>query len=1378
MKAAKPVEKDNKNHHSQSKKQKAKKPVVVPLPVAEVAPLQTQKPEESAALAGFATPNINKTNASGIIAPVHGSQTIYDQGSGIMFKKHQESLAETGDINHPQTKKAEKNYTSTLNISQVKDYHDLKSGTSLPKTLEEQAAMAQSNGNSNSETAVSELADSVNISEVQDSVAAMDLSSEFTLAGEQEEAARTTPTSANSDPKFNQTIGLVKNTAKVKSTHSSKEKAESHANAAAAVPAGERKSKARGQQVEQLSQQRSEPFKASDFKRKLESKITKMKLPSNEKEADNFEKNNNIAQVNKSAGADVIAAKNNVTGKIAEVAKKEPDETKLAQRKATALPDPKIGSKVNIKASEAMPAKRGDSELSQPIAKSYRSVEQQFAKQQITDEQLAKSNEPDFINALNAKKAAKDNAEKAPKEFKNEENKKLEASKREAQGKTNSTMEGMHQSRKGLLDSVTNKQHKAGEKNTAKHQDVVDKLNAIYAETKKSVDGQLDDLESKVTQLFDAGAKDAKSAFERYVTKKIEDYKDERYGSWYRVDKYGNRLEDAWNRKLPDEVNIFFVEGRKIFLQRLDGIIDTIANLVTSRLNAAKASIASGRQKVVTFIKNLPADVKKAIKGDIDAIQGQFKELENSISEKESSLIDSLATKYNDVLKEVDELIVDIKNRNRGFIAAAEDATVGVAKTIMEIRKTLTELLSGAVSAVMAIVADPIGFLSNLIAGVSQGFTNFGTNIWTYLKTGFFGWLTGAMKNISFTLPEDIFSLKGIFSISTQMLGLTWDNIRGIGASVVGEPAMKVLEGSFKMVQIVQKDGFAGLWEHVKDQFADLKATVMDTIIDIIKTEAIQAGIKFILGLLTPAGAFVKAAMMIIDLVKFFIQKAAQIMELVKAITEGIKAIASGNVAAVAKAIENALGRAIPVVIGFLASLAGLGGLVDKVIGVVRKIRQRINNAIVKFWNFIKGKAKKLLGKIGFGSKKEAIKDSKAKEIENDPNKDWDDIQISFEAEDHHRHTLYFQDKGGQTVLMVASTPTSFTDFVESIKPNNNDDRTKDAKTKAISIAARIDARKKDKTSGEKENEQKKKEDIANMTRNLSGYVAILFGIDKQGGLPMSEIKHIPKTLGGETMGITMRAEILTREGVEGSTPTTKKHKVMDALLLRKNGKDSYYVRGHLLNHHIHGVGKWENMTPLSVKGNSNHLRLAEEPIKIAVEGGAIVNYILFVKYGQSIPKVTDSQLEEAGFVSDEDKEKIRTIRDAEQYVPIGLTLRSNYLKREGDKYVKDKELVLNNSILNPVDFNIKNYQINKDDKIKVSILHSSVKDIAGNTGINIEIIRIIKEAVLRIEGRITVNNIKAELSKTEDPIILSRLYETVEKLKNMNNVTLTTEIK
>lgn len=109
----------------------------------------------------------------------------------------------------------------------------------------------------------------------------------------------------------------------------------------------------------------------------------------------------------------------------------------------------------------------------------------------------------------------------------------------------------------------------------------------------------------------------------------------------------------------------------------------------------------------------------------------------------------------------------------------------------------------------------------------------------------------------------------------------------------------------------------------------------MDTIMDIIQTQVIQAGIKFVLGLLTPVGAFIKAAMAIINVVKFFIQRAAQIMELVKAFSDSIKAIASGNVGAVAKSIENELGRTFPVLIGFLASLLGIGGLTDKILDVI-----------------------------------------------------------------------------------------------------------------------------------------------------------------------------------------------------------------------------------------------------------------------------------------------------------------------------------------------------------------------------------------------------------------------------------------------------------
>ncbi|MBM7419447.1 MULTISPECIES: AHH domain-containing protein [Chryseobacterium] len=136
MKTAKPVEKDSKVQQSQTKNQRQKEPSVIPLSEVEVGGVQTQKSEESKG-------NSGSGNLNGSIVSVHGSQTIYDQGSEIMYGKLQESLAQTGDINHPDTKEIEKGYMTTLNIDQARDYNDLKSGTYLPKTVQEQAANHQ-----------------------------------------------------------------------------------------------------------------------------------------------------------------------------------------------------------------------------------------------------------------------------------------------------------------------------------------------------------------------------------------------------------------------------------------------------------------------------------------------------------------------------------------------------------------------------------------------------------------------------------------------------------------------------------------------------------------------------------------------------------------------------------------------------------------------------------------------------------------------------------------------------------------------------------------------------------------------------------------------------------------------------------------------------------------------------------------------------------------------------------------------------------------------------------------------------------------------------------------------------------------------------------
>jgi len=142
MKAAKPVEIDNKVH--QNKKQKPKETVVVHQSETDVG-MPTQKSGSLTVVTGSGNSNGSSVRFNGRIPAVHGSQTIYDQGSEITYGKFQESLADTGDINHPDTNELEKGYMMTLNIDQIRDYHDLKSGTYLPKTVQEQAAVHQEN---------------------------------------------------------------------------------------------------------------------------------------------------------------------------------------------------------------------------------------------------------------------------------------------------------------------------------------------------------------------------------------------------------------------------------------------------------------------------------------------------------------------------------------------------------------------------------------------------------------------------------------------------------------------------------------------------------------------------------------------------------------------------------------------------------------------------------------------------------------------------------------------------------------------------------------------------------------------------------------------------------------------------------------------------------------------------------------------------------------------------------------------------------------------------------------------------------------------------------------------------------------------------------
>ena len=957
------------------KKQQQAETLPFSLRETENANSQTQQPNVQKKQGGIE--NSSPLPGSSSIPAVHGSNPAYSDGSAQMHKQLQASLEKTGELSHPETQQKEMEYKSTLGINELRDYHDAKSvQEKTPVVADSQSATDAA---------------------APKSVKVVDKAEKTKIANESaEEKTETkevevnTPQTATDNPGFVALQGQINATAKTQLQHEPAGKAAQAAQAAALSPSNERESMAQASKVDTMSQQEPGLFSATAFKAELSKRIAGMKLPKNEEQADDFENNNNIKEVNQQAMGDVQQEKNAASGPIASTTAAKLDITGQPVRSVAKMPIPNPGKAPAIaNVAKAMPVKREATNIEKPIQEQTGSIEEQMKANGVTDTMLANSNEPSFKGALEEKNKAKQQSQAATNQFRSNEGLQLSKTQNEAQAQATHQISGMHEARKGGQNQVHGNQSQTASKDTETRKEIAEKIKGFYTDSETGVNTILASLDSTVAYKFAVGSKAAKAAFEKHVDDNMAAYKKKRYGD---ANKSYGVLGAAglwiWDKAtgLPAEVNKYFVSGKEEYIKTMNYYITDIASHVAAQLNAAKRKIAKGKKDVQDYVNSLSPRLRKLGAAAISEIQGKFTALEKDVDNKKDALIDVLAKKYAENIAAIDTRIEALKTQNSGFVNQALNVLSGVFAFIIEVKNTLMNLLGQMIEVVGAIISDPIGFFSNLIAGVGQGFANFTTNIWTHLKTGFFSWLTGASKGITLTMPEDIFSLKGIFSMSMQLLGLGWEGIRSIGATVVGEPLMKVLETSVEIVQIVRKDGIAGLWEYLKDQFQDLKQTVMDSIMDIIQSQVIQAGIKWILGLLSPVGAFVKAVMAIIDVVKFFIQRAAQIAELIKAFMDSVAAIASGKVGAVATAIENALSKAIPVLIGLLASILGISGLADKVLGVIRKIRQRITTGITKFWNFVKEKGKALLGKVGsfFGKKDNKTKEEKKKEKSQD----------------------------------------------------------------------------------------------------------------------------------------------------------------------------------------------------------------------------------------------------------------------------------------------------------------------------------------------------------------------------------------------------------
>jgi len=775
------------------------------------------------------------------------------------------------------------------------------------------------------------------------------------------------PTSAHADPAFQAVVGRVHHAAGKLKTHApAHAKAEQAQKAATVDPGAEAHSRAAAGQVDAMDQVKPKPFDRAAFVAAVKKEVEKA-TPKTLGDVDEFKKRGTASEIKPNLTGQVDAGKREAQGDIPERVAAVPDPSGVKTDPVTPLPpEAAAPAPADIHADAAVPTPRPDAEVS--LQAGSASLDQKMTDAHVSDEQLRRSNEPSFQGALKAKGEAKANAAAAPHAFRQGEQATLSHAKGEAHATAQAQMGGLHAAHGQATGHVGAQQAAAKAQAEKERTDFIQKLEGIYQETKKNVEDCLKKLDVDVNLAFDQGAAAAQKAFENEVDTNITQFK---------LIRYGASLGALWLADYilgpPPEVEQFYRTARDNYIKAMDAVLANIAMIVDTGLADAKTKVSEGKTKIQGELKLLPKSLQAFGQEAARNIQGKFDQLQQSVDAKQGQLIDSLAQKYSENLQQVDAKITAMKEADRGLISKASEAIDGAIEAIINMKNMLMKTLAKAGDAIDLIIADPIGFLANLASAVKQGFMNFVGKIGTYLEQGLMGWLFGVLEDAGIKIPATL-DLKSIFGVACQVLGLTYANIRSRAVKIVGPKVVAALETAAEIFMILKNEGPAGLWKWIKEKLTNFKDMVIGAIKQWVVTKVIMAGVNWVISLLNPASAFVKACIAIYDIIMFFVENGKRILTLVNAVIDSVTAIAKGSLGAAAAFVENSLARAVPLVISFLADLLGLGGVSEAIKGVIEKAREYVNIAIDWVINKAVEMVKAIGAMLGFG------KDDKDKE--------------------------------------------------------------------------------------------------------------------------------------------------------------------------------------------------------------------------------------------------------------------------------------------------------------------------------------------------------------------------------------------------------------
>ncbi|MFF7145311.1 hypothetical protein ACFZB5_29555 [Streptomyces nodosus] len=727
---------------------------------------------------------------------------------------------------------------------------------------------------------------------------------------------------------------------------------------AAVAPPDDKEAQGKVANVDKMNAAEPGEFDKAAFIKAVDDAIA-AQAPKNLDQADKFSTSGKAEAIKGAVDGNVTDGKRAAAHDIDTTTNAPPDTSKAKEKPVTPMrPDQSPANPGAPDAADAAPQPQPAAVTE--FSEGPKKTDQQMAEADVTEPQLAKSNEQEFTGALKDKKQADQHSATAPGQARGAEAQQIAAAKSGAAAAGAQAMAGLTATRVAAGKAVDGGKGQAKSKDEQKRAEVTGRLQKVFDATKKDVESILSGLDAKVDRQFSAGEKKARDAFEADQKRRMQAYKAKRYGGALGLVKWGKDKLLG----MPKEANDLFQLSRQLYVSQMQRVISSIADTIGTELGRAKARIAKGRSDLNAEVAKLPADLKKYGQEAANDFAGKFDALETEVDDKSRQLVQDLASKYTQALHKIDDEIKKLQDANKGLVDKAVGAMAGVIKTIIELKNMLMGVLAKAATAVSKIIKDPIGFLNNLVHAVGAGLKLFLANIVDHLKKGLVSWLLGTAVKAGLDLPAK-FDLKGIIQLVASLLGLTWANIRArITRKGVPDQAVTAAEKSVPVAEKLAKEGPAGAEKEIVAEVGDLKATLLGKLASYLIPTVIIAGITWILSLLNPASAFVRAVKAIIDIVTFVVTQGAQVLEFVNSVLDAVIAIAGGGTAGVPQFVEAALAASIPILLGLLASLLGIGNLADKVKQVFHAIARPVNRVINKIVDFIVKIGRKIWAKL------------------------------------------------------------------------------------------------------------------------------------------------------------------------------------------------------------------------------------------------------------------------------------------------------------------------------------------------------------------------------------------------------------------------------